>query len=130
MTYAFARGEDALERAAARTPGEAFDLAVVSAELAGLDGLDTITRLREQFAELPAFVMTSGHDGELAARAADLGVVGFVRKPVVGLDQIVIRLADLAKDALGRAREHSYLERIKTRHEHVLARYRELPRNG
>jgi FixJ family two-component response regulator len=72
--------------------------------------------------------MTSAHDSELAAHAADLGVVGFVRKPLTDLDDIVDRLSQLARDSLHRTREHVYLQRIKERHERVLARYRTLPR--
>lgn len=122
-TYAFVRGEDAIAAT------EAFDLAVVAAQLPGIDGLETITQLRERLPGLPAFLMTSVPDGALAAHAADLGVVGFVQKPVTDVLEIVARLSGLAADALGRAREHSYLERIKDRHEHVLARYRALPRD-
>jgi hypothetical protein len=39
----------------------------------------------------------------------------------------VSRLAQLAQDSLSRTRESLYLERIKERHERVLARYRSLP---
>ena len=67
-------------------------------------------------------------DGELASRAADLGVVGFVHKPIPDPAEVVARLAQLAHESLARTREHTYLERIKARHERVLARYRSLPR--
>ena len=72
--------------------------------------------------------MTSIQDAGLAARAADLGVVGFVQKPLPDLDDVVGRLSQLAHEALGRTRELVYLQRIKDRHERVLARYRSLPR--
>ena len=130
-TYAYGRGEDALANAESLAMGATmFDLALVTAQLPGIDGLETISRLRERHPGLPAFLVTSIHDGALAEQAADLGVVGFVAKPLVDLDEVVGRLAQLAKDALGRTREHSYLERIKTRHERVLARYRALPREA
>ncbi len=122
-TYAFVRGEDA----AAAT--EAFDLAIIAAQLPGIDGIATLAQLRERIPGLPAFLLTAGRDGALAAQAADLGVVGFIDKPVSDLAGTVGRIGALAADAAGRAREHSYLERIKDRHEHVLARYRALPRD-
>lgn len=111
-TLAFASGDDAMrELETAAIP----DLAVV-------DGIETVRRLRERHPGLPAFLMTSGElDG-------DLGVVGFVEKPVADLDAVVGQLAELARDSLVRTREHLYLERIKARHERVLARYRSLPR--
>ena len=63
-----------------------------------------------------------------ASRAADLGVVGFVQKPLPDVDEVVARLAQLARESLERTREQLYLARIKARHERVLARYRSLPR--
>ena len=128
-TYAFVSGEDAVREAATLLAGGAgFDLALVAAQLPGYDGLETVRRLRELCPGLPAFLMTSVHDADLAAHAADLGVVGFVHKPLPDLDEVVLRLSQLAHESLDRSREHSYLERIKARHERVLARYRSLPR--
>jgi DNA-binding response OmpR family regulator len=130
-TYAFARGEDAVSHVEASLPGVAmFDMALVTAQLDGMNGLETITKLRELLTGMPAFLVSAVDDGGLAAFAADLGVAGFVRKPIPDLDDLVARLAHVAKDALARTREHSYLERIKTRHERVLARYRSLPRGA
>jgi CheY-like chemotaxis protein len=130
-TFAYVTGGDAVRGAAALyvNSGPLFDLALVAAQLPDIDGLETIQRLRERYPALPAFLMTSVHDPELAEQAADLGVVGFVHKPLQDVDEVVDRLAQLARESLGRSREHAYLERIKTRHERVLARYRALPRD-
>jgi len=127
-TFAYVTGEDALREVDVLADSTGLDLAVVAAQLPGIDGLETIRRLRARVDGLPAFLMTSVHDGDLAAHAADLGVVGFVQKPLADLDDIVARLAQLARDSLHRTREHAYLQRIKERHERVLARYRALPR--
>ncbi|HET9989946.1 MAG TPA: response regulator, partial [Kofleriaceae bacterium] len=125
-SYAYISGEDAVRQAARL----GVDLAVIAAQLPNIDGLETIRRLREQAPALPAFLMTSIADPELAARAAELGVVGFVQKPLADAGKLVERLAQLARDGLARNREQTYLERIKERHEHVLARYRALPRDA
>lgn len=127
-TFAYVTGEDALREVDVLADSTGLDLALVAAQLPGIDGLETIRRLRARVDGLPAFLMTSVHDGDLAAHAADLGVVGFVQKPLADLDDIVARLAQLARDSLHRTREHAYLQRIKERHERVLARYRSLPR--
>ena len=128
-TFAYISGEDASRELTTLLAGGAgFDLALVAAQLPGIDGLETVRRLRDQIAGLPAFLMTSVHDADLAARVADLGVVGFVQKPVPDIDEVVARLAQLAREALERTREQLYLQRIKVRHERVLARYRSLPR--
>ena len=129
-TFAYVTGEEALREVEALAASTGLDLALVAAQLPGIDGLETIRRLRARIDGLPAFLMTSVNDGDLAAHAADLGVVGFVQKPLADLDDIVKRLSQLAYDSLQRTREHVYLQRIKERHERVLARYRSLPRDG
>lgn len=126
-TFAYTSGEEA-GRALDSLGTEGFDLALIAAQLPGIDGLDTVRRLRHRVPGLPAFLMTAGADADLAARAADLGVVGFVQKPLPDVAEVVGRLAQLAREALERHREQVYLARIKARHERVLARYRSLPR--
>jgi CheY-like chemotaxis protein len=127
-TFAYVTGEEALREAEALARSTGLDLALVAAQLPGIDGLETVRRLRARVHDIPAFLMTSAADGDLAARAADLGIVGFVRKPLADIDEVVGRLTELARDSLHRTREHVYLQRIKERHERVLARYRSLPR--
>jgi CheY-like chemotaxis protein len=128
-TFAYVSGEDACrEIESLLRGGAAFDLALVAAQLPGIDGLETVRRLRDRIGGLPAFLMTAVHDADLAARVADLGVVGFVQKPLPDIDEVVARLSQLAREALERTREQLYLQRIKVRHERVLARYRSLPR--
>jgi len=127
-TFAYVSGEEALREADRLMQSTGLDLAVVAAQLPGIDGLETVRRLRARIEGLPAFLMTSVHDAGLADHAADLGVVGFVSKPLADLDDVVDRLSQLARDSLHHTREHVYLQRIKERHERVLARYRSLPR--
>ena len=128
-TYAFASGEAVNRQVDSLLTGaNGVDLALVAAQLPGVDGLETVRKLRDHVPGLPAFLMTSVHDADLAARAADLGVVGFVQKPLPDVGEVVHRLAQLARDSLERTREQVYLHRIKARHERVLARYRSLPR--
>jgi two-component system response regulator (stage 0 sporulation protein F) len=127
-TFAYVTGEEAVREAKTLAKSTGLDLALVAAQLPGIDGLETIKRLRERIAALPAFLMTSVLDADLAAAAADLGVVGFVTKPLADLDEVVQRLAQLAKESLERTREQNYVQRIKQRHERVLERYRSLPR--
>jgi CheY-like chemotaxis protein len=127
-TFAYLTGEEALREADRLARSTGLDLALVAARLPGIDGLETVRRLRARVQGIPAFLMTSDKDGDLSAHAADLGIVGFVQKPLADLDEIVGRLTQLARDSLHRTRENVYLQRIKERHERVLARYRSLPR--
>jgi CheY-like chemotaxis protein len=128
-TFAYVTGEEALREAEALAASSGLALALVATRLPGIDGLETVRRLRARIPDLPAFLVTSPHDGDdLAVSAADLGVVGFVQKPLGNVEEVVERLAQLARESLHRAREHVYLQRIKERHERILARYRSLPR--
>jgi len=121
-------GEEAVREAETLAASPGLDLALVAAQLPGIDGLETVRRVRDRVRGLPAFLMTSVIDADLATSAANLGVVGFVHKPLADLDTVVARLSQLARESLERTREHAYLARIKERHERVLARYRSLPR--
>jgi FixJ family two-component response regulator len=126
-TFAFLSGEDAVvqgELMASR--GEAIDLLLCDLRLPGIDGLETVRRLRAQKPGLAAFLMTGYTDVEAATSAADLGVVGFVLKPFDDLHVLVTRIKEQAHQAMQRTREHHYLQRIKERHDHVLQRYRKL----
>lgn len=127
-TFAYVTGEEALREAETLAHSTGLDLAVVAAQLPGIDGLETVRRLRARVQGIPAFLMTSAGDGDLTARTAELGVVGYVRKPLADLAGVVDQLCQLARDSLHHTREHVYLQRIKERHERVLARYRSLPR--
>lgn len=127
-TFAYVTGEEAAREAQTLATTTGLDLALVAAQLPGIDGLQTVRRLRERISALPAFLMTSVIDADLATDAANLGVVGFVQKPLADLDEVVERLSQLAHESLQRTREQDYLLRIKARHERVLARYRSLPR--
>jgi DNA-binding NtrC family response regulator len=129
-TFAYVSGEEAVREAETLASSIGLDLALVAAQLPGMDGLESVRRLRDTVPGLPAFLMTSVQDGDLAAHAADLGVVGFVQKPLADLHDVVDRLAQLARESLQRTRERVYLERIKARHERVLARYQSLPRTS
>jgi DNA-binding NtrC family response regulator len=126
-TYAYLSGEDAiLEVSSLIASGTWFDLALVDMRLPGIDGIETIRRLRAARPGLSGFLMTGHNDPQTAATAADLGVVGFVKKPFDDVLQLVGRVRVLAQESMQRSREQLYLRRIKERHERVLFQYRKL----
>jgi len=127
VTFAFLSGEDACRQAEKMaTKGQAIDLALVDMRLPGIDGLETVRRLRDQKPGLAAFLMTGFSDVETATSAADLGVVGYVLKPFDDMQLLITRIREQAQQAMQRTREHHYLQRIKERHDRVLSRYRKL----
>lgn len=126
-SFSFLSGEDALaeaEKMASR--GDAIDVALVDAMLPGIDGLETIVRLRELRPRLATFLMTGFSSQDTAIRAADLGVSGYILKPFDDLSGLAYRIKEHAEVVKREAREQLYLARIKARHEKVLARYTKL----
>jgi DNA-binding NtrC family response regulator len=77
------------ETAAARSGEEAvrlsdtqpFDIAILDLNLPGMDGLETLRRLRERSASLQAIVLTGFASIDAAKQAVHLDVVEFLTKP-------------------------------------------------
>lgn len=75
---AVASGEDCLRA----TERRAYDCVLLDIWLPGMDGLETLRRLREQGADA-AIIMISGHGTiETAVRATKLGAYDFIEKPL------------------------------------------------
>ncbi len=126
-TYAYVTGEDAVtgvRRLVAR--GDAIDLALVDAILPGMSGLEAIASMREHRPRLAAIMMTGHNDKDLAQHAADLGVVGYVLKPFDDIAGLVGRIVEQARLYRDQARDRTYLDRIKERHDKVLTQYRKV----
>src|SRR3712207_2478774 len=77
-TEAVASGEECLEAVA----GRAYGCILLDVWLEGMDGLETLTRLRDRGCE-SSVVMVSGHGTiETAVRATKLGAFDFIEKPL------------------------------------------------
>ena len=72
-----ASGEEALEKAAL----EYFDLVLCDVRLAGIDGLETIERLKEKVADAYFVVMTGYASDDAPIKALKLGVDDYLTKP-------------------------------------------------
>ncbi len=73
-----ASGEEALRRLDEIDP----DAVVLDVYLEGIDGLETLARLREQGYRHPVIMMSGNADLELAVRATRLGAMTFLEKPL------------------------------------------------
>jgi len=110
-------GEQGLERLGDRE----FDAVLLDVWLPGVDGLETLQRLRERNFD-PAVVMISGHGTiETAVRATKLGAFDFVEKPL-SLERTLLVLRN--------ALRQRNLERMNTRLLEQLSRDTEITGNS
>jgi len=56
------------------------DVAVIDISMPGLDGLEVISQLRRQYAELPLLVLTMHQEGQYVVRAIEAGAMGYLTK--------------------------------------------------
>lgn len=77
-------GKDAIEAAKrSLTDNTPFTMCLVDWKMPGMDGIETIKRIREVYgASLPIFVLTAYDYIELTDKAAEIGVTRFISKPL------------------------------------------------
>ena len=77
---------------------KAFQLVLLDLSLPDSDGIETLSRVREQQPDVPIIVLTGNDDPEVARRIAELGVDDYLLKGEVGSR----RLIDAIRAAVGR----------------------------
>lgn len=87
-------GEEALTKARERL----VDLMIVDVDLPGIDGIETVRRLRKlpNYAEVPVIVMTGSFRNDTKDLALEAGASSFINKPYSPTD-----LIDQVKRLLG-----------------------------
>jgi DNA-binding NtrC family response regulator len=70
-----------VERALQRLDADGADVIVTDLVMPGQSGLDLLLELRERRSTVPAVVLTGSEDGELIARAFELGAIAVLHKP-------------------------------------------------
>ncbi len=107
-------GEEALQAAEREDP----DVVLLDVWLPGIDGVETLQRLRERFPDVPVLMMSGHATIETAVRATKLGAYDFIEKPL-NLDRVLLDI-DNALKARRLADENRYWrERWRRRYEMV-----------
>jgi DNA-binding NtrC family response regulator len=99
-----ATGEDALVRAR----GETFDLVLLDIHLPEMSGLELLERLRSEWPDMPAIVMTAFGSISTAVEAMKLGAEDYISKPFQ-LDELLI----VVKKALDRRNLQREVEHLR-----------------
>lgn len=69
-------GESAVEQAIAKKP----DVAVVDISMPGMDGLETLSRIRAYCPDIPVLILTMHDEEQYVIRAVEAGAMGYVTK--------------------------------------------------
>lgn len=83
-------GEEALSKLSNFNP----DLIILDVRMSGMDGLEVLSKMRETGNKTDVIMVTGVNEEETMTRASELGVVGYIHKPLV--------LEELEKEVLNR----------------------------
>jgi len=97
---------------------ESPDMVFLDVKMPGVDGIETLTRLRA-IAEVLPIVMISGHaTRETAFQAAKLGAFGFIEKPL-GREDVLLQVRNALEQGRLRAENRELRETAELKHEMV-----------
>lgn len=125
QVVAVSSGEQALEAA----HGQTFDLVIADVKLGGMDGLDTLSRIKDHQSDLQGLVMTGYSTEADSIRAVKLGVGNYLKKPftiqdfLLAVEALVQRLL---QEREAREREMALLETLAWALQSVLLHLPEL----
>ena len=81
--------------------GAPIDLVITDYQMAGMDGLELLRRLKEDRMKVPVIMLTGFGTLESYQKAANLGIAAYVRKPVRGRELLDVVRRVLEGDAQG-----------------------------
>lgn len=85
-----------------RIEDEQFDCIVSDYEMPGMNGLEFLSELRDQYSSLPFILLTGGGSEQIASKAISMGVTDYLKKGT-GKEQFTV-LANRIENAVARRR--------------------------
>jgi len=95
MVPAYAPGGEA---ALAHLTYNPVDIVLLDIKMPGMDGLETLQRIRQSHPQLPVIILSGHADLDSAARGMELGAFFYLMKPV-NLDDVCHKIEDACKQA-------------------------------
>lgn len=88
----------ALLEAAQSSGGEMFRVVVMDVRMPGMDGLETLRRMKEKAPALPIILLTGHACMGVAVQGMDLGAYDYMLKPV-GISELIIKMEEAVGSA-------------------------------
>lgn len=88
----------ALLEAALASGEEMFRVVVMDVRMPGMDGLETLRRMKEKAPALPIILLTGHACMGVAVQGMDLGAYDYMLKPV-GISELIIKMEEAAGSA-------------------------------
>lgn len=78
--------------------GEMFKVVVMDVRMPGMDGLETLRRMKAKAPELPVILLTGHACMGVAVQGMDLGAYDYMLKPV-SISELIIKMEEAARSA-------------------------------
>jgi len=73
------------------------DIIITDLQMPGMDGLEMIRRIREFDSQQMILILSAHNDREILLRSIELQIDGFIPKPILDIDEILVRLETIAR---------------------------------
>ncbi len=83
---------------------EPYDVVILDVKMPGMDGIEVLRRIKEDFPDVEVIMLTGHANVEVAIRGIELGAFDYLMKPM-DIDELVFKVEDAYKKKLLRERK-------------------------